>query len=127
MVSGYNIKTPDKIEQNSTFYVDLIDTPWPMFHHDQQHSGYSTSDAPSTNNTLWKYQTGDFVCSSPAIADNRIYIGSVDNKLYCLNATTGSHIWSYNTTGGILSSPSVNNSKIYVGSYDSMMYCLIEN
>ena len=39
---------------------------WAMFHHDLQHSGYSTSTAPSTNNILWSYTTGEWVQSSPA-------------------------------------------------------------
>ena len=80
---------------------------WPMFHHDLQHSGYSTSDAPDTNNTIWSYTTGDYVCSSPAVANGRVYVGSNDDKVYCLDVDTGGFIWNYTTGGGILSSPVV--------------------
>ena len=31
---------------------------WPMFRHDPQHSGYSTSKAPITNETRWSHTIG---------------------------------------------------------------------
>jgi hypothetical protein len=31
---------------------------WPMFRHDLNNTGYSTSPAPNTNNTIWTYTTG---------------------------------------------------------------------
>jgi hypothetical protein len=58
--------------------VDL----WPMFRHDLNHTGYSTSTAPNTNHTIWTYTTGGFVSSSPAVADDRVYVGSDDGKVY---------------------------------------------
>jgi len=36
----------------------------------------------------WKFKTGDDVKSSPAVTEDRIYAGSDDNYLYCLNKTT---------------------------------------
>jgi len=56
---------------------------WPMFRHDLSRTGYSTSTAPNTNNTLWNYTTGSAVHSSPAVADGKVYVGSWDNKVYC--------------------------------------------
>ncbi|MEV6150519.1 PQQ-binding-like beta-propeller repeat protein [Nonomuraea sp. NPDC052129] len=35
------------------------------------------------------YTTGDYIISSPALADGTVYIGSSDDKVYALNATTG--------------------------------------
>jgi len=95
---------------------------WPMFHHDLNHTGYSTSKAPKTNQTLWSYTTGGNVRSSPAVADGKVYVGSRDSKVYCLNASTGSLIWSYTTGGFVYSSPAVADGKVYVGSDDFMVY-----
>jgi outer membrane protein assembly factor BamB len=67
---------------------------WPMFRHDLEHSGYSTSKAPDTNNVLWNYTTGYWVYSSPAVADGKVYIGSADYNVYCLDADTGVYIWN---------------------------------
>jgi len=55
---------------------------WPMFRHDLRHTGYSTSEAPNTNQTLWSYTTGSYVHSSPAVADGKVFVGSVDAKVY---------------------------------------------
>ena len=105
--------------------VQAADTDWwPMFHHDLNHTGTSTSTAPSTNNTLWNYTTGGGVDSSPAVADGRVYVGSWDGNVYCLNATTGAYLWSYTTGNWVVSSPAVADGKVYVGSGDGNVYCL---
>ena len=93
---------------------------WPMFHHDLSHSGYSTSTAPNTNNTIWNYTTDDSVFSSPAVVDGKIYFGS--DKVYCLDALTGAHIWNYTTGISGFSSPAVADGKVYVGSHDHKIY-----
>jgi len=97
---------------------------WPMFHHDLSHTGYSTSTAPNTNNTIWSYTTGSLVHSSPAVADGKVYLGSYDNRVYCLNASTGAQIWNYTTGGWVFSSPAVADDKVYIGSWDNKTYCL---
>ncbi|NIO11823.1 MAG: PQQ-binding-like beta-propeller repeat protein, partial [Deltaproteobacteria bacterium] len=75
---------------------------WPMFHHDLSHTGYSTSTAPDTDNVCWTYTTGSSVwSSSPVVADRRLYVGSYDGVVYCLNSSTGEFIWSYATDGGV--------------------------
>jgi len=112
-----------------TFNVQPVAAPatvdwWPMFHHDLNHTGYSTSTAPNTNNTIWTYTTGDAVASSPAVVDGRVYAGSNDNKSYCLDASTGTHIWNYTTGDMVLPSPAIAGGKVYVGSLDAKIYCL---
>jgi outer membrane protein assembly factor BamB len=97
---------------------------WPMFHHDLRHSGYSASTAPNTNNTRWSYTTGNWVTSSPAVIDGRVYVGSWDNKVYCLNSITGAWIWDYTTGGVVDSSPAVVDGRVYIGSWDNNVYCL---
>ena len=62
--------------------------------------------------------------SSPAVVSGRVYVGSNDKKIYCLNATTGESLWSYTTGGAVQSSPAVANGRVYVGSYDYKIYCL---
>jgi outer membrane protein assembly factor BamB len=68
------------------------------------------------------YTTGDFVQSSPAVANGVVYVGSLDHNLYALNAKTGSKLWSYTTGGIVYSSPAVANGVVYVGSGDSKVY-----
>jgi parallel beta-helix repeat protein len=98
--------------------------PWSMFRHDLDHTGYTESPAPNTNNNLWSYATGGAVLSSPAVVDGRVYVGSDDHKVYCLNASTGAFIWSYTTGSYVSSSPAVCFGRVYVGSQDKKVYCL---
>lgn len=117
-------EVPSRFSELVAWSNALTGSDWPMFGHDLQHTGYSASPAPSTNQTLWNYTVGGFIASSPAIANGKVYVGSYDYKFYCLDAATGAHIWNY-TTGGIVgSSPAVVDSKVYVGSDDDNIYCL---
>ncbi len=98
---------------------------WRMFRHDLTHTGYSTSTAPNTNQTLWSYTTGGFVLeSSPAVAGGKVYVGSYDGKVYALNAITGAFIWSYTIGGYVQSSPAVADGKVYIGSQNGPVYAL---
>jgi len=104
---------------------------WPMFHHDLTHTGYSTSTAPTTNQTLWNYTTGSWVGSSPAVVGGIVYVGSGDQNVYALNAATGAQIWKYTTGDFVYSSPVVADGKVYIGSGDEYgglgngaIYCL---
>jgi hypothetical protein len=99
---------------------------WPMFHHDPNHTGTSTSIGPTTNNLLWRYTTGGAVFSSPAIVGGLVYVGSEDGNVYCLNAVTGSLVWRYTTGGAVFSSPAVADGMVFIGSDDHNIYSLNE-
>ena len=69
---------------------------WPMHQHDPQHSGISTSKAPSTKNVLWKFKDNRGMLQSPVISDNRVFIQALgwlrnnySGAFYCLDAETG--------------------------------------
>ena len=53
-----------------------------------------------------------------------VYIGSFDDKVYALDATTGAVKWTATTGGAIFSSPSVANGVVYIGSEDDKVYAL---
>jgi outer membrane protein assembly factor BamB len=99
-----------------------------MYRHDPQHTGCSTSAAPKKNQTIWVKQFGDWVRSSPAVHNNVVFIGSDENKLYALNATTGAEIWKYTMGADIESSAAIGYNRVYVGSSapDYRIYCLNE-
>src|SRR4030065_662518 len=95
-----------------------------MLHHYLEHTGYSESPAPSTNQTLWTYMTGGSVLSSPAVVDGKVYVGSYDNNIYCFDAATGAIIWNYTTGWGVQATAAVANGRVYIGSTDKSVYCL---
>ncbi|MCX6666051.1 MAG: PQQ-binding-like beta-propeller repeat protein [Euryarchaeota archaeon] len=92
---------------------------WPMSQHDLAHTGYSTSKAPETNNTLWTYGTFSITQSSPTIADGKVYIGSDNKNVYCLDIVTGLKIWDYTAEDKVRTAPAVVDGKVYVGTYGS--------
>jgi len=104
--------------------VKRVVTSWPMFHHDPRHTGYSTSTAPKTNQTLWSYMIGKYMIrSSPAVADGVVFMNA-GAGVYALNATTGALIWSYTTGSSVYSCPAVADGVVFVGSCDNKTYAL---
>jgi PGF-CTERM protein len=53
-----------------------------------------------------------------------VYVGSSDNNVYALNATTGKVTWSFTTGDYVLSSPAVVNGTVYAGSDDGNVYAI---
>jgi len=103
--------------------ITILDI-WYMFRHDISHTGYSTSKAPITNNTIWNCTTGDSVKSSPAIVYGKLYVGSEDGYIYALNATTGEQIWNFPTGEPVISSPAIDENVVFVGSENMKVYAL---
>ena len=61
--------------------------------------------------------------SSPTLAGGKVYVGSVDGKLYCLNANSGNIDWTIQTTGAILSTPTyIDGDGVYFASVDGFVY-----
>jgi len=97
---------------------------WPMFHHTENQTGFSTSNAPNTSDVLWSYQTDYFIKSSPNVVNGRVFIGSLDRKFYCLDMNNGDELWNFTTKGRITGSSAIYKDKVYFGSQDSKFYCL---
>jgi outer membrane protein assembly factor BamB len=76
---------------------------------------------------LWSYTTGAAILSSPTVANDVVYIGSYDDKLYAFKAegcgqSSCPPLWSYTTGAAITSSPAVANGIVYIGSEDHKLY-----
>jgi len=73
----------------------------------------------------WTYQTGDRICSAPAVDDGTVYAGSTDGYLYALQADDSTLKWKYKATGDACSSPAVGaDGSVYVGSSDGLLHAL---
>jgi hypothetical protein len=73
---------------------------------------------------IWKFNTGNWVGSSPALADGKVYFGTDGSYIDALNAFNGEVLWQYPTIYGVSSSPAIVDGKVYVGSRDLNVYCL---
>ena len=83
------------------------------------------TNAAETGTRKWKYETGNWVRSSPAIGDDgTIYVGSDDYCLYAINQD-GSLKWKYDTGSELHLSPAIeDDGTIYVGSSDGSLYAI---
>ena len=103
---------------------------WPMFRHDPERTGYSTSNAPNTNDLLWFNEAGGGR-NSPSVVNNRVFVGSSEvtspgsRDIVCLDASDGSLIWSYGgMADDVYSSPAVADGKVFVGDERIGIVCL---
>lgn len=97
--------------------------PWPMFQHDQKHTGKTRFVGTHVGALRWRFKTDGPIVSSPTIAeDGTIYVGSDDNYVYAINRD-GSLKWRYKTGGIVRSSPAISeDGTVYIGSFDKKLY-----
>jgi outer membrane protein assembly factor BamB len=78
---------------------------------------------------IWEFYPGSPTSffSSAGFYNNRIYIGSVDGNLYCLDAMssgpTPTEYWRV-LVGQTWSSPAITNDRLYIGSRSNYLYCI---
>ena len=117
----------EEFKMNSYVTLDEVwaigSEPWSMWRSDSENSGTGKS-GPMNLNVRWKFATGGGVVSTPSIAEGRVYVGSQDKNIYCLDARDGRFLWNFTTGARIKSSPAVVNGKVYVGPDDGYVYCL---
>ncbi len=93
------------------------------------------SGTPKTCKPLWTgtiQPFGNYIVSSPSVANGVVYVGSEDGIIYAFSAvgTTGCSgtpktckpLWTATTRGTIESSPTVANGVVYIGSDDGKLY-----
>ncbi len=85
---------------------------------------FHVSLSASTGSLKWKFDTEEYIESSPALSNNgTIYVGSGDNKLYAVNSD-GTKKWEFETGSSVISSPALTGDVIYFGSNDGYLYAV---
>jgi outer membrane protein assembly factor BamB len=95
---------------------------WSMFMNDPAHTAEGAG--PTALSLKWKFPTGANVISSPTAANGVVYFGSLDSKIYAVDASSGTQKWAFETNFPVASSPAVANGKVYTGADDGNIYCL---
>jgi len=101
-----------------------IQEPLPQFRSGLANLGEVKGGAPFNNSTLWEVETDAPILSSPVVTGDRVYVGTMDGELLCLNAFTGHQIWSVDLGMAIESSPAFSEGRVYVGSDSGDLTCL---
>jgi len=115
------------IERWNCLYVigDLESEDWTNFRGSPDQNAVSSMAGPTDlNEPKWFFETGESVSASPVVANGKVYIGSWDKNIYCLDAYTGQQIWDFETGYKVQSSVAYDDGKVYTGTDDGVIYCL---
>jgi len=112
-----NISFTTLSDENGSNKIGTVDKDidwWPMFHHDEKNTGYSTSKAPNTSNICWKYflysENGHYLPYNPVISNGKVYYNP--GSLICLDLYSGEFLWgNSNVYSGI--SPSIDENRLF--------------
>ncbi len=91
----------------------------------------------------WRFPTNNWILSQPAVAHYKVYFGSLDGRIYSVDARCGALVWSY-TVGkhlryssavvrgsvvceGVCGSPLVVDETLYCGADEGFLYALDAN
>jgi outer membrane protein assembly factor BamB len=110
----------------------LMNSSWPMFHHDTRHMGRSSYGPLGTwPSVKWKFQMEGQTDSSPAIDNNgTIYIGiqGFNDKFFFAINSNGTEKWSFNPGDWVQSSPALStDGTMYFGSNNGNLNALNPN
>ncbi|MFA5771798.1 MAG: PQQ-binding-like beta-propeller repeat protein [Thermoplasmata archaeon] len=132
-ITSIMIKETDLTTAETVYFDDLMIIrqfpQWPMFHHDNKHTGLSEYDTANvTGITKWKFNTGDLNGDSPVIgSDGTIYLApesSSDRALYAINPD-GTQKWKYVAGNNTGKSPAIaSDGTIYFGCDDNKLYAI---
>lgn len=97
---------------------------WRLFRGDAALTGRVAHALPSALETLWLFEAGDAIESTPAVADGIVYLTSVDGHLYAIDLTSGKARWKYDGGAPIKSSPAVGEREVYFGDEDGVFHAV---
>jgi outer membrane protein assembly factor BamB len=77
-----------------------------------------------TGKEIWRCGTPLAVWSSPLIVNDKVYAGTFDGQLFCIDLKSGKRITQFKANGKILSSLVWDDNILYFGSDDGYLYAL---
>jgi outer membrane protein assembly factor BamB len=80
----------------------------------------------SDGKMIWTRDLGSPAKSRPALAADRVYIATVDERVVALQIETGSPLWERRIRGPLNDMLALDD-RLYIGSNDNYLYCLKTN
>lgn len=101
---------------------------WPMFMHDPQHSGYSTSSMPACLKKSWEYSNhSDSPDSEGSVrfiaSGGKLIVVQYPSSVYSLDMNDGSLLWETSHEDISLHVPAAAHGRVYIGMYEGIL-CL---
>ena len=75
---------------------------------------YAAAGVPNLTGVKWNFQTDRRIFSSPAIAGEKLFVGTREGSLYALDGETGDLLWRFEIPWAIDSSPAVARGLVFV-------------
>ncbi|MGF1586721.1 MAG: PQQ-binding-like beta-propeller repeat protein [Bacteroidales bacterium] len=98
-------------------------TGWEIFRGNPALTGVTREAIPQSPRSLWTFEIGDEIKSSPVISNSRIIIGSGDGYVYCLDMQ-GKLLWKFDSGNTIEAPALIHNQKVYIGNLGGSLYSL---
>ncbi len=70
----------------------------------------------------WSYQAKGWIWGEPTVTDERVFFGSQDKQLYCLDKRRKTLFWTFPTKSRIEAGVGYRDGSVYVGSCDGRFY-----
>ena len=93
-----------------------------------------SSADPRSDQVFWKKTVGrtpgddkellDSPLTPPAIANGKLFFGSVTGEIHCLSSDSGAELWSVPIGEPVVFQPAVAGGRIYVGTDSGSLICL---
>ena len=80
-------------------------------------SKYFNMHAIRDGKELWRFPTGNLIYSEVVISGNKLYFGSTDGNLYCLDKKKGKEMWRF-AAGGPVFYAAKSGERIVFGCHD---------
>ncbi|RKN81518.1 beta-alanine-activating enzyme beta-propeller domain-containing protein [Ulvibacterium marinum] len=74
--------------------------------------------------TKWRFKTQGPIRGSSVIVEDKIYFGSSDGFVYCLDKEEGNLIWKKQTNGAITTAPTIAGSSLYISNRDNSVWAM---
>ncbi len=97
---------------------------WPMFRGNPRQTGVADGKLPDDLHLRWKFQAPDFITSTAAIHEGKVYVGCEDGSLFCLDFATGRLRWKYAAAEPVRSSPAVVDDTVLFGDGEGVLHAL---
>lgn len=67
---------------------------------------------------LWSFEADGRIPTTPAVANGRVHVGSLDRNVYALTTEDGTERWRFETGDEVWSAPTIDGDTLYVGGVD---------
>jgi outer membrane protein assembly factor BamB len=95
-------------------------TAWPMAGGTPQRTGIADAIITLPLMESWQFDTGGRILTAAAIAEGRVFVGSLSGRIFAIDLNSGAKIWEIQTGGEIRSVPAIADDVVYCGSDDAI-------